>query len=184
MCGTDTHGRARGVGAAPRRRRSSEAIQLRILVPRIAYLGRDKKKLLTKSLKLKNDFIYIYVFLWFPLYCSTICMVDGCGWMVWSGLLVLVVKCVSKFSLPGGGHIIANTPEYYFILLFTIVAGFGIHREYEDSSSDQIDTMDHIVEYARAGKKLLFGLRLASCCDLNVERRILNCTRLYIPGSI
>ena len=25
------------------------------------------------------------------------------GWMAWSGLLVLVVKCVCKFSLPGGG---------------------------------------------------------------------------------
>ena len=29
-----------------------------------------------------------------------------CGWMAWSGLLVLVVKCVGKFSLPGGGVII------------------------------------------------------------------------------
>ena len=29
-----------------------------------------------------------------------------CGWMAWSGLLVLVVKCVGKFSLPGGGLII------------------------------------------------------------------------------
>ena len=25
--------------------------------------------------------------------------------MTWSGLLVLVVKCVGKFSLPGGGLI-------------------------------------------------------------------------------
>ena len=28
------------------------------------------------------------------------------GWMAWSGLLVLVVKCVGKFSLPGGGFLI------------------------------------------------------------------------------
>ena len=52
------------------------------------------------------------------------------AWMAWSGLLVLVVKCVSKFSLPGGGFILFDL----FILFFTIVAGFGIHREYEDSS--------------------------------------------------
>ena len=29
-----------------------------------------------------------------------------CGWMAWSGLLVLVVTCVSRFSLPGGGFIL------------------------------------------------------------------------------
>ena len=57
------------------------------------------------------------------------------GWMAWLRLLVLVVKCVNKFSLPGGGL------YYYVILFFSIVAGFGIHREYEDSSSDQIDIM-------------------------------------------
>ena len=28
------------------------------------------------------------------------------GWMAWSGLLILVAKCVGKFSLPGGGLII------------------------------------------------------------------------------
>ena len=56
-----------------------------------------------------------------------------CGWMAWSGLLVLVVKCVSRFSLPGVG---------LNILFFcTTVAGLGIHREYEDSSSDLIDIM-------------------------------------------
>ena len=32
--------------------------------------------------------------------------------------------------------------------------------------------MDIIVKYARAGKKLLSGLRLAAYCDLNVERRL------------
>ena len=58
------------------------------------------------------------------------------GWMAWSGLLVLVAKCVSKFSLPGGGFILP-----LFILFFTIVAGFGIHGEYEDSSSDLLDIM-------------------------------------------
>ena len=42
--------------------------------------------------------------------------------MAWSGLLVLVVKCVSTFSIPGGGFILL-----LFILFFTIVAGFGIH---------------------------------------------------------
>ena len=61
-------------------------------------------------------------------------MVHGC--MAWSGLLVLVVKCVGKFSLPGGGFILL-----LFILCFTTVAGFGIHREYEDSSSDLLDIM-------------------------------------------
>ena len=50
--------------------------------------------------------------------------------MAWSGLLVLVVKCVSKFSLPGGGLII--------LFFGTLVAGFGIHREYEDSSSSDL----------------------------------------------
>ena len=57
--------------------------------------------------------------------------------MAWSGLLVLVVKCVSKFSLPGGGLYY----YYYYILFFTQVAGFGIYREYEDSSSGLIDIM-------------------------------------------
>ena len=56
--------------------------------------------------------------------------------MAWSGLLVLVVECVSKFSSPGGG---SYCYYYYFILFFTIVAGFGIYREYEDSSSGLID---------------------------------------------
>ena len=48
--------------------------------------------------------------------------------MAWSGLLVLVVKCVGKFSLPGGGLIIL------FFCTTSAVAGFVIHREYEDSS--------------------------------------------------
>ena len=56
-----------------------------------------------------------------------------CVWMAWSGLLVLVVKCVGKFSLPGGGLIV--------LFSCTIVAAFGIHREHEDSSSDLIDIM-------------------------------------------
>ena len=38
--------------------------------------------------------------------------------------------CVCKFSLPGGGSILL-----LYILSSTLVAGFGIHREYEDSSS-------------------------------------------------
>ena len=37
------HDRARGVWAAPQRRRSNEAIWPRIPVPRIAYSGRDKE---------------------------------------------------------------------------------------------------------------------------------------------
>ena len=42
-----------------------------------------------------------------------------------------------------------------------------------------------IAKYARAGNKLLFGLRLAAYCDLNVERRILKATRfIYQVGSI
>ena len=36
-------------------------IRPRISVPRIAYNGRDKNKLPTKSLTPKNDFIYIYI---------------------------------------------------------------------------------------------------------------------------
>ena len=50
-----------GRWSRPRRRRSNEAIRPRIPVPRIAYLGRDKKKILTKSLKSKNDLIYVWV---------------------------------------------------------------------------------------------------------------------------
>ena len=55
--------------------------------------------------------------------------------MVWSGLLVLGVKCVTgKFSLTGGGLIIIIIIIiiiiyfilFYFILFFTSVAGFGI----------------------------------------------------------
>ena len=45
-----------------------------------------------------------------------------------------VVKCVSKFSLSTWGW------SYSFVFC-TIRAGFGIHREYEDSSSDLIDIM-------------------------------------------
>ena len=37
--------------------------------------------------------------------------------MAWSGLLVLVVKCVSKFSLPGGGL-------YYYYFIFHYSGGF------------------------------------------------------------
>ena len=59
------------------------------------------------------------------------------GWMASSGSLVLVVKCVSKFSLLGGGFILSL---FYFIFHY-IMVGFGIHREYEDSSSDLIDMM-------------------------------------------
>ena len=57
------HGRARGVGAAPRSRHSNEAILPRILVPRTTYLGRDENKLLTESLKQRNDIVYMYMFL-------------------------------------------------------------------------------------------------------------------------
>ena len=51
-----------GRWSRPLKRRSNEAIRPRIPVPRIAYLGRDKEKLLTKSLKPKNDFIYVYIY--------------------------------------------------------------------------------------------------------------------------
>ena len=44
--------------------------------------------------------------------------------------------------------------------------------------------MDIIVKYARAGKKLLFGLKFAACRDLNDERTILKATRYYVPCSI
>ena len=67
------------------------------------------------------------------------------GWLGHSWLLVLAVMCVSKFSSPGGGLY-----YYYFISCFTIVAGFGTYREYEDSSSSGlIDIMlkFHLEEY-------------------------------------
>ena len=47
-----------------------------------------------------------------------------------------MVKCVIKFSLLWG-----CLYYYYFVLFFTAVAGFGIYREYEDSSSGLIDIM-------------------------------------------
>ena len=56
------------------------------------------------------------------------------GWIAWSGLLVPVVGCVGKFSLPGGGSY-----YHHFVLFFTIVAGFGTCREYKESSSGLID---------------------------------------------
>ena len=40
-----------------------------------------------------------------------------CGWMAWSGLLVLVVECVDKFSLPGGGLIIMFFALYWRVLV-------------------------------------------------------------------
>ena len=48
--------------------------------------------------------------------------------MVWSGLLVLVVKCVGKFYLPEGGLIIL------FSVFLHYNGGFwySLHREYED----------------------------------------------------
>ena len=39
--------------------------------------------------------------------------------MAWSGLLVLLVTCVSKIFLPGGGFILLVV---LFILFFTILA--------------------------------------------------------------
>ena len=56
-----------------------------------------------------------------------------CGWMAWPGLLVVVVKCVGKFSLPGGGLIIS--------FFCTIVAGFGISMKIVVFNSDLIDIM-------------------------------------------
>ena len=56
------YGRARGVWAAPRRRRSNEAIWPRIIVPRIAYWGRDGKKLLTEAPPEKWLCIFIYIY--------------------------------------------------------------------------------------------------------------------------
>ena len=53
------YGRARGVWAARRRRRSNDAIWPRIPVPRIAYWGRDGKKLLTESPQ--NELSYIFM---------------------------------------------------------------------------------------------------------------------------
>ena len=53
--------------------------------------------------------------------------------MAWSGLLVLVVKYAGKFSLSIWGW------SCYFVFC-TIMAGFGIHLEYEDNNSDLKDT--------------------------------------------
>ena len=55
------------------------------------------------------------------------------GGYLGQGLLGLVVECVGKFSLRGRGLTI--------LFFCTIVAGFGLHREYEDSSSDLIHIM-------------------------------------------
>ena len=51
--------------------------------------------------------------------------------MARSRLFVLVVKRVGKFSLPEGRLV-------NLFLFFSIMAGFSIHREYEDSSNDLI----------------------------------------------
>ena len=53
-----------------------------------------------------------------------------CRWMTWSGMLVLLAKCVGEFSLPVGDLVI--------LFFSTLMADFGIRREYEDSSSDLI----------------------------------------------
>ena len=58
-----------------------------------------------------------------------------CGWMAWSGLLVLVVKRVGKFSLPEEGLTIL------FFVFLHYDCGFWyrlLHRKCEDSSSDLI----------------------------------------------
>ena len=47
--------------------------------------------------------------------------------MAWSGLLVLLVKCVSKFLLPGGGFILLLS-IIYFILHYN--GGFVYTPEY------------------------------------------------------
>ena len=52
-------------------------------------------------------------------------------WMAWSWLLVLMVKCVSKIFLPGGGFILLLCKEY---VIFHYNG--GLYREYEDHSSD------------------------------------------------
>ena len=57
MCKTDTAGR--GAFDMPHEAGARTNYLYRIQVPRIAYLGRDGKKLVTDSLKQKNDFIYI-----------------------------------------------------------------------------------------------------------------------------
>ena len=59
MCGTDTVGR--GCGAAPRRRRSNESIFDREFQFRESHTSAETKKLLTKSLTPKNDFMYMYI---------------------------------------------------------------------------------------------------------------------------
>ena len=48
------------------------------------------------------------------------------GWMAWSGLFVLVVTCVYKFSLPGGGFIL-----FLFVLFFYcfVCCLTNVHRE-------------------------------------------------------
>ena len=62
-------------------------------------------------------------------------MVDVCEWMAWSGLLVLVVRCVSFLYYLGVVLL------FCFFALHCNSGGFGIHREYEDSNSDLVDIM-------------------------------------------
>ena len=65
------YGGARGVRAAPRRRRSNEALWPRIPVRRIAYWGRDEKKLLAESPK-KRMIVYCSLYMISQLECILI----------------------------------------------------------------------------------------------------------------
>ena len=46
----------------------------------------------------------------------------ACGWMAWSGLLVLVDKCVGKFSLPPEGGL----NKLFFVFLHYILYTSGV----------------------------------------------------------
>ena len=60
QCVRNGYGRARGVGAAPRRRRSNEAIWPKILVPRIAYSS-SCRRYLRNMVERENGFEPIYI---------------------------------------------------------------------------------------------------------------------------
>ena len=102
--------------------------------------------------------------------------------MAWSGLLVLVVTCVSKFSLPGGGLY-----YYFFILFFTIVAGFGIYREYEDSS--YLVRTQRSARYPSEGDlfELQYGKKSVNKTDIGTDGRAWHLAVLptfVLPGNV
>ena len=86
------HGRARGVGAPPRSRRSNEAISPRIPVPRIAYSGRDEKNTPDRVPEKKNDRTYRLDYICIHLYRA------GRPGGLFSGYLQILLALVLEFD--------------------------------------------------------------------------------------